>query len=209
VAPRAYNNETRLQQQAELKARIAAAAAALHKTQGALATSYAQIAQEAGVSVPTVYKHFPTFDDLIRACTGHVAAQAPAFPAEAILQAPQLEAAAEALVGAMDATHAHFAPWSAWREQNRIPALAEILALRRQQVLALCESVLERHLGPGDHRATAAWWEALLSFELRDRVLGEHRQSRPAYRRTLLSLLLAVAGPQPASASPSGPNRKR
>jgi hypothetical protein len=61
---------------------------------------------------------------------------------------------------------------------------------------------------PAEHRASAAWWEALLSFELRDRLLGEHRQSRSAYRRTLASLLLAVTGPQRASDSPPGPKRK-
>lgn len=208
MAPRAYNNEGRLLQQAELKARIAEAAARLHKTQGALATSYAQIAQEAGVSVPTVYKHYPTLDELVQACTAHVASLAPSFPQEAILDAPDLATAAEALVAAMDATHAHFAPWMAWREQNRIPALAAMLAEQRSQLLALCEAVLARHLGPGPHGATAAWWEALLSFEVRDRVLTEHGQSRPAFRRTLVQLLLAVTGPQPASTSVPRPKRR-
>ncbi|HZN46802.1 MAG TPA: TetR/AcrR family transcriptional regulator [Ramlibacter sp.] len=208
MAPRAYNNENRLQQQAELKARIAEAAAALHKTQGALATSYAQVAQQAGVSVPTVYKHFPTLDTLIQACTAHVASQAPAFPAEAILQAPELSSAVDALVAATDAMHAHFQPWLVWREQQRIPALAAMLAQEREQMLKLCESLLARHLGAGDHRSTASWWEALLAFDLRQRVLGEHRQSRPAYRRTLASLLLAVTGPQRASETTPRPKRK-
>lgn len=208
MAPRAYNNETRLQQQAELKARIAAAAAELHKTQGALATSWAQIAELAGVSVPTVYKHFPTLDELVQACTAHVATQAPAFPAEAILQATDLASAADALAGAVDAAHAHFAPWLAWREQGRIPALADIHARRRKEMLQLCEALLQRHLGAGDHRAVAAWWEALLSFELRDRVLAEHRQSRAAYRRTVVGLLLAVAGPQRADEPSPRPKRK-
>jgi AcrR family transcriptional regulator len=208
LAPRAYNNENRLLQQAELKARIAEAAAALHKTQGALATSYAQIAEEAGVSLPTVYKHFPTLDDLIHACTSHVAAQAPAFPTEAILAAPDLAAAAEALVSAVDAMHAHFQPWLVWREQQRIAALAQMQARQRAQMTQLCEAVLTRHLGAGEHRAAAAWWETLLAFDLRERVLGEHRQSRAAYRRTVVSLLLAVAGPQRASSPPAGPKRK-
>jgi AcrR family transcriptional regulator len=208
LAPRAYNTENRQLQQAALKERIAAAAAALHKTQGALATSYAQIAEQAGVSLPTVYKHFPSLDDLIQACTSHVAAQAPDFPAEAILSAPDLEAAAGALVEAVDAMHAHFQPWLVWREQQRIPALAQLEARRRAQMLQLCEAVLTRHLGAGEYRAAAAWWEALLAFELRERVLGDHRQSRSAYRRTVLSLLLAVSGPQRASAPPAGPKRK-
>jgi AcrR family transcriptional regulator len=208
VAPRAYNNENRLQQQVELKARIAAAAAALHKTQGAIATSYAQVAEQAGVSLPTVYKHFPTLDELVQACTAHVASLAPPFPAEAILEAPDLPSAVEALVAATDAMHAHFQPWMVWREQQRIPALAEMLARERAQMLLLCGALLASHLGAGEHRATAAWWEALLAFELRERVLSEHRQSRAAYRRTLVALLLAVAGPQRASEITQRPKRK-
>jgi AcrR family transcriptional regulator len=208
VAPRAYNNENRRQQQVELKARIAEAAAALHKTQGAIATSYAQVAEQAGVSLPTVYKHFPTLDELVQACTAHVAALAPPFPAEAILAAPDLVSAVDALVAATDAMHAHFQPWMVWREQQRIPALAEMLARERAKMLSLCSALLASHLGAGEHRAAAAWWEALLAFELRERVLSEHRQSRAAYRRTLAALLLAVAGPQRASDVTQRPKRK-
>jgi AcrR family transcriptional regulator len=65
---------------------------------GAVATSYAEIAQRAGVSLPTLYKHFPTQDQLIAACTGHVAGQGPALSAAQILEAATLAAAAEALV---------------------------------------------------------------------------------------------------------------
>jgi AcrR family transcriptional regulator len=43
MVARAYNNEIRRQQQAELKARIAAAASRLHAEKGVLATSYSEI----------------------------------------------------------------------------------------------------------------------------------------------------------------------
>lgn len=209
MPPRAYNNEHRLVRQAELKARIAEAAARLHRAQGALATSYAQIAQEAGVSLPTVYKHYPTLDHLVQACSAHVASLAPPFPAEAIMTAPDLAAAAEALVAAADAAHAHFQPWMAWREYGRIPALAALLAREREQLLALCEALLQRHLGAGDHRNAAVWWESLLSFETRERLLTDHGQSRAAFRRTLVHLLLAVAGPQRASHPPERPEPRK
>lgn len=106
MAPRAYNIETRRRQQDELKARIAAAAAELHAEQGALATSHAQIAERAGVSLPTVYKHYPTLDELIPACVGHVTGLAPHFPPDELLSAPDLAAAAQALVDARDAQNA-------------------------------------------------------------------------------------------------------
>jgi AcrR family transcriptional regulator len=208
MAPRAYNNESRLQQQAELKDRIAAAAAQLHAEKGAVATSYAEIAQRAGVSLPTVYKHFPTQGELIAACTGHVAAQGPGLPAEKILQAPSLAAAAEALVHWTDRLHAHFEPWKVWREHRLIQPLGDISARNRQQLAALIEQVLARQLGAGEHREMAAVWESLLDFELWHRLVRGHKLSRASVRQTLVHLLLAAAGPQRAAAPSPRPTRK-
>lgn len=205
---RSYNRATRLAQQAELKARVAQAAAQLHKAQGVLATSHADVAREARVSVPTVYKHFPTVDELVQACSAHVAAQAPAFPAERILQAPDLAAAARALVKAMDVQHAYFSPWVVWREDHRVAALGALAARQRSELLGLCEAVLARHGGGGEHRHAAAWWQSLLGFELRDSLSRAHGISRAAYRRGLVRLLLAVAGPQPANVRASGPSQR-
>jgi AcrR family transcriptional regulator len=208
MAPRAYNNETRQQQQEELKARIAEAAARLHAERGALATSYADIAQAAGVSLPTMYKHFPGLNELVRACSGHVASRAPEFPADAILAAPGLRAAAQLLVDAMDAIHAHFEPWKAWREEGRIPVLAEAAEERRRQLVQLCEAVLARHGVPGPHRERAAVWESLLGFELWHRLVRAHKLPRAAVRAHLLSLVLAETGPQPAPL-PMRPTRRK
>lgn len=204
---RSYNRATRLEKQAEVKACIAQAAAQLHKAHGVLGTSHAEVAQHAGISVPTVYKYFPTVDALVQACSAHVAARAPAFPAEKILQAPDLEGAARALVNAMDAQHAYFAPWVAWREERHVAALGAIVAQQRSELLRLCETVLALHLGAG-HRPTAVWWEALLGFELRESLRRPPGTSRVAYRRGLVHLLLAVAGPQPRNTCARGPARK-
>jgi AcrR family transcriptional regulator len=207
MAPRAYNNETRLQQQAELKQRLAAATAELHAEQGVMATSYAEIAQRAGVSLPTVYKHFPTQVQLMAACTVHVARQAPALPAGEILQAPSLAAAAEALVKALDRIHGHFEPWKTWREHQLVPALGDIAKRQRQQLTGLITQVLAQQLGTGDHSELAAVWESLLDFELWHRLVRQHKLARAAVRRTLVQLLLAVAGPQRAT-PPLRPIRK-
>jgi len=208
MAPRAYNNETRQQQQEELKERIAAAAARLHAARGALATSYAEIAQEAGVSLPTVYKHFPDLDRLVRACTGHAQAHAPAFPAEEILAAPDLPAAAALLVDAADRLNAYFEPWLVWRERERIPVLLENDAQQRKQFVQLCAAVMERHGIAGPHRELAAVWESLLHFEPWQRLVREHKLPRAAVRTHLISLLLAVTGPQPAPVSMRPTRRK-
>jgi AcrR family transcriptional regulator len=202
MAPRAYFSETRRQLQAELKARLAAAAAELHAEQGAIATSYADIARRAGVSLPTVYHHFPSQEELISACTGHAASLAPPLPAADILAAPDLPAAAEAIVDALDRIHAHFEPWQVWREHRLIPALGALADTRRRELTKLLEQVLARH-GAGARAARiAAVWESLLHFELWHRLARAHQLPRAAVRRTLVQLLLAASGPQPAAPRP-------
>ena len=208
MPPRAYNNETRQLLQADLKARIAEAAAALHATQGALATSYAQIAQQAGVSLPTVYKHFPTLDDLVVACTGHVLSQAPALPQEELLAAPDLASAADVLVRACDALNAYLEPWSVWREQERIAALKHIVDMGRADLQAACKAVLQAHGVQGDAAQAAAVWESILAFDFWHRLVRQHKLTRIAARERQLQLLLACVGPRPAATPPTRPTRK-
>lgn len=195
MAPRAYNNETRQQQQAELKERIAAAAARLHAAQGGLATRYAEIAQAAGVSLPTVYKHFPDLDALMGACTGHVGAQAPAFPAAQILAAGDLAEAVVRLVKAADRLNAFFEPWLVWREEERIPLLGQLAAEQRQQLTGFIESLLAQHDVDQAHTLAPAW-DAVLHFEFWHRLVRQHKLSRPATREIQQQLLLAVSGPR-------------
>ena len=55
----------------ETRRRIVEATFALHEEQGIAATSMKQIAARAGVSVGSVYHHFPTYEDAINACGKH------------------------------------------------------------------------------------------------------------------------------------------
>lgn len=201
MPPRPYNNESRQQQQAELRARIAAAAAELHASQGALATSYAQIAERAGVSLPTVYKHYPTLDELLLACTSHVAEREPRFPQDEIAAAADLAGAARLLVDACDALHAYYEPWLSWREHTRVPMLQQLHDERRRQFLQLCRPVLQAH-GAASPADTAALWESLLSFDFWHRLVRDHKLSRSAVRTRQLELLMATA-------APTHPSRKK
>jgi AcrR family transcriptional regulator len=209
MAPRPYNSKLRRQLQAEMTTRIAVAAAALHAEKGVLGTSYADIAQRAGVSLPTVYNHFPSQEALIGACTGHVAAQAPQLPAVDILAAPDLAAAAARLAEGIERVQVHFSPWLAWGEERQVPALQELLDSERRQLTALIVRLLSVHLGEGDHREIAAVWESLLSFDFRQRLTRDHRLSRNAVRRRIVHLLLAAAGPRPAASHPKRPTRRK
>lgn len=208
MAPRAYNNQTRQQLQTELRQHIVEAAAQLHAQKGGLATTYSDIAQAAGVSLPTVYKHFPQLDTLFQSCTAHVGRAAPALPVDSILAAPDLASAAWQLVEGMDQLNAYYEPWLVWRDHGRNQFLAEFADQRRKQLSGLCAAVLARHgmseLAPD----RVALWESLLHFEHWHRLVRGHQLPRAEVRRSLHQLLLAVAGPLPATPSSAGPNMK-
>jgi AcrR family transcriptional regulator len=65
----------RADQVEETRARIVEATVALHGSVGPAYTTVAAIAEKAGVTRLTVYRHFPDDDALFAACTAHWAAQ--------------------------------------------------------------------------------------------------------------------------------------
>ena len=75
----------------ETRQRILEATLALHSEKGILGTSWQDIARRADVSVGTVYKHFPSLDELVPAC-GELM--------YAITRPPSLEDAPEIFAGA-------------------------------------------------------------------------------------------------------------
>ncbi len=67
MAPRAYSSPVRDAQLEQTRAHLFDTARALLAEGGLDALTLPKLAQAAGVSVPTVYRHFPTMDDLLRA----------------------------------------------------------------------------------------------------------------------------------------------
>jgi AcrR family transcriptional regulator len=72
MSPRRYRLERRAETAGETRRRLVDATFALHGEQGISATTMTDIAVRAGVSVGTVYHHFPTYQDAVAACTRHV-----------------------------------------------------------------------------------------------------------------------------------------
>ncbi len=206
MATRKYTPSKRLTQLSERQQRVAAATAELHAEKGPVATSYADIAQRAGVSLPTVHSYFPTQAALMGACTGHVAAGAPPLPVEAILAAPNLRAAAATLAVSMDRLHTYFEPWASWRAELAIPFIAEFRTTNRERLTMLLVQLLSRHR-KGPQAAYAAAWESLLSFDLWQRLVRQHALPRVRARALLVDLLLSALGPESATPSRSGPRR--
>src|SRR5438128_11217741 len=79
MSPRKYDMSKRSAAAEETRRRIVDATRELHNEQGIDATSWDDIARRAGVGVGTVYRHFPTLDELVPAC-GQVALGVIAMP---------------------------------------------------------------------------------------------------------------------------------
>src|SRR5581483_11837764 len=68
MSPRAYSMVKRAASREETRRRIVEATMQLHIEKGVLNTTVADIARRADVAVGTVYRHFPSIDDLVDAC---------------------------------------------------------------------------------------------------------------------------------------------
>jgi AcrR family transcriptional regulator len=68
LAPRKYDMDKRKAAVEETRQRILEATLALHSEKGIFGTSWQDIAKRADVSVGTVYKHFPSLEELVPAC---------------------------------------------------------------------------------------------------------------------------------------------
>lgn len=68
MTPRKYDMGKRRAAVEETRQRIVEATLTLHAEKGIFGTSWQDIAHRADVSVGTVYKHFPSLDELVPAC---------------------------------------------------------------------------------------------------------------------------------------------
>ncbi|MEX0808498.1 MAG: TetR/AcrR family transcriptional regulator [Dongiaceae bacterium] len=68
MSPRRYQMSKRQYAAEDTRRRIVEATVVLHTEKGIFGTSWQDIARKADVSIGTVYKHFPSLDDLVPAC---------------------------------------------------------------------------------------------------------------------------------------------
>src|SRR5215210_2088178 len=69
---RDYRMQKRAEARDQVRERIVQATMRLHDEKGVVPTTFADIAERAGVGSATVSRHFPTLGDLVRACGAHV-----------------------------------------------------------------------------------------------------------------------------------------
>lgn len=198
MSPRPYRQKRRARAQLETRNRILDATVELHARQGALGTSYAQIAEEAGVSTQTVYNHFPNLGELVGGCTSHVAARAPELDARCFEAGENAAERLELLAAAVYRQLEFMAPWLrlGLGESEHIPELAAILKREQGALKSLLRQAIK-----GEYRATPDFLDAalaLLSYPTWKTMTNTRSVPRAAALAAgcLLALLPELAKPQ-------------
>ena len=166
MAPRKYSMDKRRAAVQETRQRILEATLALHAEKGIFGTSWQDIAKRADVSVGTVYKHFPSLDELVPAC-GELM--------YAITRPPSLEDAPEIFAEAnslderlrrlVEELFAFYERGASYIEtdfqERRLPAVVEWEAYMRATIAGLVREALVP-AGPDEY--TVQTVSALLDF---------------------------------------------
>ena len=147
--PRRYQMATRERAVQETRQRIIDAAISLHAQRGVIATNWEEIAEGAGVSTATVYRHFPSLGELVPACART------AFEAGASLPTPAQAAAAfarltrpapriERLIRESCRCYELGAGWlaAARRDAKSVPALDRAVRLQDRVLGVLIQAAL-------------------------------------------------------------------
>ncbi len=133
---RPYEMRKRAETMAATRQRITEAAMELHGTVGPARTTITAVAERAGVQRHTVYRHFPTEDDLFAACSGHYLATNPLPDVDewsAIADPEQrLAHALEELYGFYERTEAMFS--NILRDEELVPSVAPALLPVRESL---------------------------------------------------------------------------
>lgn len=155
---------------AETRARIVATAKRLHSEHGVVLTSNEQIAEAADVSTATVYRHFPSLDELISACARSVFdVIEPPSVEEASVQFAALdrpEDRLEHLVRTSCACYAKGAGWlhAAHRERDFVPELDAAMRVIEGTLEVLVGAAFGAPLGAEDRALLMVlcdfplWW---------------------------------------------------
>ena len=149
MSPRKYEMTRRGAAVEQTRARIVAATVAAHRELGIGATSWDEIARRAGVGVGTVYRHFPSLDQLLPAC-GAVIARTLALPAaedagNLFAGASGTRARIERLVAEVFGIYERGAPFigNIRRERHQLPQLEDFHQQIEDTLDALAREALQ------------------------------------------------------------------
>ncbi len=181
MSPRAYRMGARATTIAATRARVVEAAMTLHAERGVIATGWDEIAAHAGVSTATVYRHFPSLDELVPACARTVFdIIRPPTVDEARAQFAALDRASDrfdALVSRSCHCYAMGEGWlhAAQRERDFVAALDAALQLIETTLDTLVVAAAGRKLASIDRSTLFVLCNFPFWKSLRDRGLGPQR----------------------------------
>lgn len=175
----------------ETRRRIVEATLALHTEKGIFGTSWKDIAERADVSVATVYKHFPSLDELVPACGELVyAITRPPSPEDApriFAGASSLEERLERLVSELSDFYERGAPYIETDfQERRLPAVVEWESYMRATIAGLVREALVS-VRPDESMVQAV--SALLDFSVFKAFLDRDVQKEQA-AKTINEVLL-------------------
>ncbi|MET1231550.1 MAG: helix-turn-helix domain-containing protein, partial [Candidatus Limnocylindrales bacterium] len=147
---RPYRMRRRAGQVDQTRLRITEAAVRLHTTKGPAHTSIACVAEEAGVTRLTVYRHFADADALFQACMAHWTMQNPRPAAEAWLAIPDLAERARRAFGELYGWYRAHADelYPLYRDTEAMPLSAQHARQARTQAAA--DALVAGHAGDDD-----------------------------------------------------------
>lgn len=180
----------------QTRQRITEAAVRLHTTVGPAATTISGIADEAGVTRVTVYRHFRDEEELFAACTQHWAQLHPQPDIEAWRAIPEVDRrvhrALRQLYGWYSDNRDDLLPLK--RDVDAIPASVQEAVRARDDAMA--DVLVEgwRLRGAARRRARAAAGHVVSFWTWRSLVVGQGLSSAQAAQ---LAAAFLLAAPQP------------
>jgi AcrR family transcriptional regulator len=142
VKHRTYQLRKRAESAEETRRRIVQATFELHGDQGIAATTMKHIAEKAGVSIGTVYHHFPTLDQTVQACGQMVSETFPPPGEEVFAGVAGLRERARLLARALWA-HLDRLVWDRIRaDQHRLEIVRSFVAAEEAHCIELTRAAL-------------------------------------------------------------------
>lgn len=190
---RKYELRRRAEGMEDTRRRIAEAAMELHGSVGPARTSLSAVAERAGVQRHTLYRHFPTEDDLFSACSGLFAAEHPSPDQE---RWRAIADPAERLAVALDELYR-------WYEQNeamltnlyRDRALVEAADVHMRRTDEYVEQAARTLVAGSRRRVVNAAARHAVDFQTWRSLAREGGVSRAQAVKLASAVVLAAQGP--------------
>jgi AcrR family transcriptional regulator len=185
LSPRKYSMDNKRKAAVEqTRRRILEATLALHSEKGIFGTSWQDIAKRADVSVGTVYKHFPSLDELVPAC-GELMYAITRPPSQE--DAPRIFAGASSLEGRLgrlvDELFGFYERGASYIEtdfqERRLPAVQEWEEYMRATIAGLArEALLSAEPDEGTVQAASALLDFSTFKSFLDRGIQKERAAK-------------------------------